>query len=211
MAITQEDIKIAIEKHKKWLAYDDIEGKRFRFNGEDLSGLNFSNANLDNAIMEGCNLSKAIFYESNLAGCDFSNSDLRGAHFQKANLCYSHFEGAFLKDARLSQTKTEGLHGKQVVSIQIGFTKENDALAYWPELNIITMDTFQGTPDELRSLFKEGIKKKKHLKKFYKIVDCLEELATLENKRMLNYYDSSALSHTKPYVRAYTHTNDSES
>ena len=100
MAITQEDIKTAIEKHKKWLAYDDTEGKRFRFNGEDLSGLNFSNANLDNAIMEGCNLSKALFYEANLAGCDFSNSDLRGAHFQKANLRYSHFEGAFLPSAQ---------------------------------------------------------------------------------------------------------------
>ena len=206
MAITQEDIKTAIEKHKKWLAYDDTEGKRFRFNGEDLSGLNFSNANLDNAIMEGCNLSKALFYEANLAGCDFSNSDLRGAHFQKANLRYSHFEGAFLKDARLSQTKTEGLHGKQVISIQISLTKENDVLAYWPELNIITMDTFQGQPDELRAMLKEGVKKKKQLKKFYRLIDCLEELATLKNEHMLRYY-----SYVKPYVKAYTYKNDSES
>lgn len=206
MAITQEDIKTAIEKHKKWLAYDDEEGVRFRFSGEDLSGLDFSNANLDHAIMEECNLSKATFYETNLAGSSFANSDLRGAHFQKANLRYSHFEGAFLKDARLSQTKTEGLHGKQVISIQISLTKENDVLAYWPELNIITMDTFQGQPDELRAMLKEGVKKKKQLKKFYRLIDCLEELATLKNEHMLRYY-----SHVNPYVKAYTHKNDSES
>lgn len=211
MAITQEEINLAAEKHKKWLAYDDEEGVRFRYTGKDLSGLKFSNMNLNNAILNECNLSKALFCETDLKGCDFSNSDLRSARLQGADLRFSHFEGALLEDARLAKTNTQGLNGKRVLGMQISATRENDKLAYWPELNIMTMDDFQGTPDELRLLFKEGIKKKKHLKKFYKIVDCLEEMATIENKYMLNYYDFSALSHTKPYVRAYTHTDDLES
>ena len=58
MKITQEELKTALELHKKWLC-SEVDGVMLDFSGIDLSGMDLSGADLSGADLSGVNLSGA--------------------------------------------------------------------------------------------------------------------------------------------------------
>ena len=68
MNITDEELKIILEKHKKWLNVED-GGERANLCGADLSGADLSGADLRRADLRGADLRIANMIKSDL---DFS-------------------------------------------------------------------------------------------------------------------------------------------
>lgn len=66
---------------------------------EDLSGVNFSGANLHNAFLQSSNFSGANFSGANLRGAFFNGSNLKGANFRGADLRWTKLSGANLEGA----------------------------------------------------------------------------------------------------------------
>ena len=58
MKITQEELKTALELHKKWLC-SEVDGVMLDFSGADLSGMDLSGMDLSSADLSGVNLSDA--------------------------------------------------------------------------------------------------------------------------------------------------------
>lgn len=81
--------------------YKDIFEKQANFIGADLdlSGTNFSRANLNKADFSGANLSGADFSVANLNKADFRWADLNKADFSGAELNWTDFSGANLSEA----------------------------------------------------------------------------------------------------------------
>ena len=76
--MTQEELNIVLEKHKKWL-YEKEGGERANLRGAHLRCANLERANLECANLRGANLEGA-----NLEGANLERANLRGA-----NLDYS--------------------------------------------------------------------------------------------------------------------------
>jgi hypothetical protein len=68
-----EELKVVIEKHKKWL-YDKDGGEQANLRGASLRGANLREANLRGADLYGADLSGADLY-----GADLYGANLRGA------------------------------------------------------------------------------------------------------------------------------------
>ena len=76
--MTQEELNIVLEKHKKWL--DEKEGgERANLRGADLGDANLRSADLRLADLSGADLRLA----------DLRSANLRGANLRGANLDYS--------------------------------------------------------------------------------------------------------------------------
>ena len=56
MKITQEELKTALELHKKWL-HNEVGGVMLDFSGADLSGMDLSGTDFSSADLSGVNLS----------------------------------------------------------------------------------------------------------------------------------------------------------
>ena len=65
MKITQEELKTALELHKKWLC-SEVDGVMLDFSGDDFSG----------ADLSGMDLSGADFSSADLSGVNLSDTDL---------------------------------------------------------------------------------------------------------------------------------------
>jgi uncharacterized protein YjbI with pentapeptide repeats len=68
----------------------------------DLSGSDFSNANLVSASFKGANLENAIFNGADIHWADFSQANLRGAQFKGAkNISKARFYNATMPDGSI--------------------------------------------------------------------------------------------------------------
>lgn len=112
MKFTQEDLDESIRIHNIWLTTDGDDGHRAVLSDLDLSGLDFSNANLKMASIIDSNISGANFQGSNLTearlvGSDFSGANLRGANLWRADLRGANLSGANMLGADLSYANME--------------------------------------------------------------------------------------------------------
>ena len=94
--MTQEELNVILDKHKKWLNHGD-GSKMANLCGVDLSGTCLVMANL-----RGANLSEADLSRSNLGGADLLQANLRGADLRGADLLQANLSGANLRGADLS-------------------------------------------------------------------------------------------------------------
>jgi hypothetical protein len=74
---------------------------QLRFFGEDLSNLNFSDAELEGAIFQFCSMQGSHLERSNLRGSYFVLSSLYGGKLESANLRNAVIHNTFLDDANL--------------------------------------------------------------------------------------------------------------
>lgn len=71
----------------------------------DLSGINFSNADLRNANLDGTILVRANFHETNLGSATLRGAKLQNANFCRTDLYRTDLSGADLTDANLQGTQ----------------------------------------------------------------------------------------------------------
>ena len=87
----QAKLQEILQKHKKWLDGDNIEGVKADLRGADLRGADLRNANLRGADL----------FDADLRGADLRNADLRNADLRNADLRSADLRGANLRDANL--------------------------------------------------------------------------------------------------------------
>lgn len=94
--ITQKELDGIIKRHQHWLREDckGWENMEADLSYTDLSGLNFSNANMRLANFVGTVTSDATFDYANLKGAVFIDADLRGSSFFFSSLDHADFRGA---------------------------------------------------------------------------------------------------------------------
>jgi hypothetical protein len=110
--MTQEELNIVLEKHKKWLCGEE-DGERADLHSADLIGADLHcadlrDANLPYADLRGANLHSANLHSANLRGADLSDTNLRGANLRGADLSDTNLRGANLRGADLSDTNLRG-------------------------------------------------------------------------------------------------------
>ena len=71
--MTQEELNIVLEKHKKWL-YEKEGGERANLRGAHLRCANLERANLERANLEGASLEGANLERANLRGANLDYS-----------------------------------------------------------------------------------------------------------------------------------------
>ena len=146
--MTQEELKMALELHKKWLS-NESDGVKLELRGEDLSGMDLSYAN---------------FSWANLHGTDLSGANLKGADLRGANLRLADLGGADLRWA--NTINTEGL---DVICVQLNTSDKNRQIQYYVQLEKVTAGCFSGTLDELRKAVDEQHYKNSVIYKLYQI------------------------------------------
>lgn len=98
-AISAEELKTILEKHRHWLA-EDCAG--WEAMCADLNDANLSYANLSLADLHYADLNDADLSYADLSYADLSRADLNGADLSYANLRGANLSGANLKGANLS-------------------------------------------------------------------------------------------------------------
>lgn len=113
--MTTEELKMVLEKHKKWLD-GDSDGVKAVLIGDDLSGADLAGAWLCFAVLFNVNLSGADLSYANLIG-----TNLTDANLSNANLRYADLSSACLRSADLSFSNLVGakmrmtaLHGSNL-------------------------------------------------------------------------------------------------
>jgi len=89
--------------------WGNLSANQKSFVGQDLSGKDFSNSNLENKIFFGSDLTNANFENSVLSGSDFSLANLEGANFKNAAI-----DGIKLRQTILDQTDFTNVDFRQV-------------------------------------------------------------------------------------------------
>ncbi|MFD2404870.1 pentapeptide repeat-containing protein [Azorhizophilus paspali] len=97
---TAADLAEIIEKHRKWLAYEEGGARA------DMSGAYLSLADLRGAYLRDADLRVADMSLANLRGAYLRDADLRGAYLRDADLrvadmSLANLRGAYLRDADL--------------------------------------------------------------------------------------------------------------
>jgi len=123
--LTQEELKVILEAHQKWLV-GDLWGTRANLSGANLYRTNLSGANLSRA-----NLSRANLYGANLSGANLSWANLSGADLSGADLSWANLSGADLSGANLSRANLykANLSGTTLPHFQI-CPEEGDFIAW---------------------------------------------------------------------------------
>jgi len=85
--------------------------------GQNLSGKDFSNSNLENKIFFGSDLRNANFENSNVSGSDFSLANLENANFKNAII-----DGIKLRQTILDQTDFSNVDFRQVNLMNVDLT-----------------------------------------------------------------------------------------
>ena len=111
---TQDELKIILDKHVKWLRGED-GGARANLSEANLSEANLNGADLSGADLSGANLSEANLSEANLSGADLggaylSGAYLSGAYLSGANLSRANLSGANLSGANLGGAYLSGAY-----------------------------------------------------------------------------------------------------
>ena len=151
--MTQEELKIALELHEKWINCEPTGVK-----------IDLVNADLSCADLRGANLSGADLSDANLRGADLSNANLRWANLSGANLRRAKLSGA---DLRWAHTiNTEGL---DVICVQLNTSDKNRQIQYYVQLEKVTAGCFSGTLDELKKAVDEKHDKDSIIYKRYQI------------------------------------------
>ena len=95
----REEIKVVLEKHKRWLEESEGWSEEDR---ADLSRANLYGADLSRANLYGANLYGADLYGANLSRADLSRANLYGANLSRANLYGANLYGANInKDTKI--------------------------------------------------------------------------------------------------------------
>ena len=141
--MTQEELKIALELHKKWLS-NESDGVRLGLWGEDLRGIDLSHANLSHANLSYVNLSYANLSGADLIGANLSGVDLRW-------------------------TNTINVIGLDVICVQLNTSDKNRQIQYYVQLEKVTAGCFSGTLDELKKAVDEKHDKDSVIYKRYQI------------------------------------------
>lgn len=107
-----------LQKHKKWLDGDNIEGVKADLRdanlrdanlcGADLFDADLRAADLRGADLRDADLSKADLFDADLRGADLSNADLRNADLRKADLRNANLCNANLRNANLRKADLRG-------------------------------------------------------------------------------------------------------
>ena len=158
MKITQEELKTALELHKKWLLTEQ-GGVYFDMSGVDLKQADFSGADLRHVDFSGANVS----------GADFSDADLRGADLRRINLSCANLTGADLRSADLRWVNTTNTTGLDVICVQLNTSNQNRQIQYYVQLRKVTAGCFSGTLDELKKAVDEKHDKDSVIYKRYQI------------------------------------------
>ena len=86
--MTQDEIKLILDKHKKWLN-DEEGGERADLRYADLCDADLRDADLRGADLRGADLRNANLRYADLRDADLCDAVLRGADLRDANLDYS--------------------------------------------------------------------------------------------------------------------------
>lgn len=117
--IDQLTLDKMLADHELW-RQDPSKGCRANFTNMDLRGLDLSNRNFKNAVLEktnasGCDMRKSTF--SILTYCDLSNADLREAKLEFCNLKYTNLDGAKVPPAKFTMEDSMIVYKKVFLDI----------------------------------------------------------------------------------------------
>ena len=166
--MTQEELKIALELHKKWLLTEQ-GGVYFDMSGVDLKQADFSGADLERATFSGADLRHVDFSGANVSEADFIDADLRGADLRRINISCANLTGADLRSADLRWVNTTNTTGLDVICVQLNTSDKNRQIQYYVQLNKVTAGCFMGTLDELKKEVDENHHKNSVIYKRYQI------------------------------------------
>lgn len=91
--------------------FSDAQLNRANLAGANLSGANFTNADLRQANLTGADLSDAILIRANLPGADLSYSNLTGADLSGSNLIRANVIGANINNTNTTGALLESIQG----------------------------------------------------------------------------------------------------
>ena len=108
-----DELKIVLEKHRKWLSNDGGERADLRYadlsytdlRDADLRDADLRDADLRGSDLRGADLSGADLRYADLNGADLRYADLNGADLRYADLSGADLSRADLRDADLSDAK----------------------------------------------------------------------------------------------------------
>ena len=143
--MTQEELKIALGLHKKWLS-NNPDGVRLDLWGEDLRGIDLSHENLSYVNLKYADLSYV-----NLRYADLSYANLSGTKLRGVNLSSTKLRGTKLRGADLRWTNTINTIGIDVICVQLNTSDKNRQIQYYVQLEKVTAGCFSGTLDELKT------------------------------------------------------------
>ena len=171
--MTQGELKIALELHKKWLS-NNPDGVRLDLWGEDLRGIylsreNLSHANLKYADLSYVNLRYADLSYANLSGTKLRGANLSGTKLRGSDLSGADLRGSDLSGADLRWTNTINIKGLDVICVQLNTSDKNRQIQYYVQLKKITAGCFSGTLDELKKAVREKHDKDSVIYKRYQI------------------------------------------
>ena len=86
--MTQEELKVVLEKHQKWLQ-GEPGGERADLQMANLQWVDLQEANLQRADLREANLQRADLQRANLQRADLRGADLQGANLRGADFDYS--------------------------------------------------------------------------------------------------------------------------
>lgn len=101
---TKIDHRVRIESIK---AYVEMERTKLKQTGDEMSLVDLSGVNLQNAYLQNFNFEKVDFSHADLDGAKFANANLQGASFRKAELEGVDFSQTNLKEADLSHANLQ--------------------------------------------------------------------------------------------------------
>ena len=161
--MTQEELKMALELHKKWLS-NESDGVRLDLSGTDFYGLDLRGMDLSYADLSGMDLSYEDLSRTNLQGADLSYADLSGT-----KLYYANLHNTNLHSTNLSRANTINAIGIDVICVQLNTSDKNRQIQYYVQLKKITVGCFSGTLDELKKAVDEKHDKDSIIYKRYQI------------------------------------------
>ena len=161
--MTQEELKIALGLHKKWLS-NKSDGVRLDLRNADLRGMDLRCANLSYANLKYADLSYVNLRYADLSYANLSGTKLRGADLSGADLI-----GANLSGADLRWTNTINTIGIDVICVQLNTSDKNRKIQYYVQLKKATAGCFSGTLDELKKAVDEKHDKDSVIYKRYQI------------------------------------------
>ena len=106
-------LKEVLELHKKWLEGEE-GGERGDLSSENLRDIDFSNSDLEGAILINTDLTDVNLSDANLRSTDLSYADLSYADLKYANLSYAKLRVANLRGADLIDANLIGANLKNV-------------------------------------------------------------------------------------------------
>ena len=161
--MTQEELKIALGLHKKWLS-NESDGVRLDLSGTDFYGLDLRGMDLSYADLSGMDLSYEDLSRTNLQGADLSYADLSGT-----KLYYANLHNTNLHSTNLSRANTINVIGIDVICVQLNTSDKNRQIQYYVQLEKVTAGCFSGTLDELKKAVDEKHDKDSVIYKRYQI------------------------------------------